>query len=76
MVGEIDRRFNLALANCGEAIGTVAAQSIGEPTTQVRAARAGTPPSRNWAAALVSAETAAALLPRHPRRAAALDPAS
>jgi DNA-directed RNA polymerase II subunit RPB1 len=35
MVGEIERRFNLALANCGEAIGTVAAQSIGEPTTQM-----------------------------------------
>lgn len=38
MVGEIERRFNVALANCGEAIGTVAAQSIGEPTTQVRGA--------------------------------------
>lgn len=35
MVGEVERRFNLALANCGEAIGTVAAQSIGEPTTQM-----------------------------------------
>ncbi|GBF99636.1 DNA-directed RNA polymerase II subunit 1-like, partial [Raphidocelis subcapitata] len=35
MVGEVERRFNLSLANCGEAIGTVAAQSIGEPTTQM-----------------------------------------
>jgi DNA-directed RNA polymerase II subunit RPB1 len=36
MVGEIEERFNAAIANSGEAIGTVAAQSIGEPTTQVR----------------------------------------
>jgi hypothetical protein len=36
LVGEIEERFNAALANPGEAIGTVAAQSIGEPTTQVR----------------------------------------
>lgn len=36
LVGEIEERFNAAIANCGEAIGTVAAQSIGEPTTQVR----------------------------------------
>ncbi len=28
-------RFNQALSNCGECIGTVAAQSIGEPTTQM-----------------------------------------
>jgi DNA-directed RNA polymerase II subunit RPB1 len=35
LVGEIEERFNAALANPGEAIGTVAAQSIGEPTTQV-----------------------------------------
>lgn len=36
LVGEIEERFNAAIANSGEAIGTVAAQSIGEPTTQVR----------------------------------------
>lgn len=35
LVGEIEERFNAAIANPGEAIGTVAAQSIGEPTTQV-----------------------------------------
>eukprot|EP00877_Chromochloris_zofingiensis_P013598 jgi/Chrzof1/8492/Cz03g13040.t1 len=35
LVGEIETRFNQALANPGEAIGTVAAQSIGEPTTQM-----------------------------------------
>ena len=34
-MGEIEERFNAAIANPGEAIGTVAAQSIGEPTTQV-----------------------------------------
>jgi DNA-directed RNA polymerase II subunit RPB1 len=38
LVGEIEERFNAAIANSGEAIGTVAAQSIGEPTTQVREA--------------------------------------
>lgn len=41
MTGEVERRFNIALANYGEAIGTIAAQSIGEPTTQVGAARPG-----------------------------------
>jgi len=35
LVGEIEERFNNSVANPGEAIGTVAAQSIGEPTTQV-----------------------------------------
>ncbi|KAF8072459.1 NRPB1 [Scenedesmus sp. PABB004] len=35
LVGEIEERFNAAIANPGEAIGTVAAQSIGEPTTQM-----------------------------------------
>ena len=30
VVGEIEERFQQARANCGEAIGTVAAQSIGE----------------------------------------------
>lgn len=34
-MGEIEDRFYKALANAGEAIGTVAAQSIGEPTTQM-----------------------------------------
>jgi hypothetical protein len=29
VVGEIEERFQQARANCGEAIGTVAAQSIG-----------------------------------------------
>lgn len=38
LVGEVEERFNAAIANPGEAIGTVAAQSIGEPTTQVRVA--------------------------------------
>lgn len=41
LVGEIEERFNAAMANPGEAIGTVAAQSIGEPTTQVRGSRLG-----------------------------------
>lgn len=35
LLGEVEVRFNQALANCGECIGTVAAQSIGEPTTQM-----------------------------------------
>jgi DNA-directed RNA polymerase II subunit RPB1 len=35
LAGEIDSRFQQARANTGEAIGTVAAQSIGEPTTQM-----------------------------------------
>jgi len=35
LVGEVEERFNAAIASPGEAIGTVAAQSIGEPTTQV-----------------------------------------
>lgn len=35
LVGEVEERFNAAIANPGEAIGTVAAQSIGEPTTQM-----------------------------------------
>ena len=37
LVGEVETRFVQALANLGEAVGTVAAQSIGEPTTQVSA---------------------------------------
>ena len=35
LVGEIDARFQQARANPGEGIGTLAAQSIGEPTTQM-----------------------------------------
>eukprot|EP00879_Flechtneria_rotunda_P006150 GHRR01006467.1.p1 GENE.GHRR01006467.1~~GHRR01006467.1.p1 ORF type:complete len:1335 (+),score=429.51 GHRR01006467.1:359-4363(+) len=35
LVGEVEERFNAAIASPGEAIGTVAAQSIGEPTTQM-----------------------------------------
>lgn len=35
LVGEIEERFNAAIASPGEAIGTIAAQSIGEPTTQM-----------------------------------------
>lgn len=41
LVGEIEERFNAAIANPGEAIGTVAAQSIGEPTTQVSVCEGG-----------------------------------
>lgn len=36
LVGEIEERFAQSLVNPGEMIGTVAAQSIGEPATQVR----------------------------------------
>lgn len=35
LLGEIEDRFHNAMANPGESIGTVAAQSIGEPTTQM-----------------------------------------
>jgi len=35
LVGEVEARFNAALAQPGEMIGTVAAQSLGEPTTQM-----------------------------------------
>lgn len=35
VVGEIEAKFNLAIAFAGEMVGTVAAQSIGEPTTQM-----------------------------------------
>lgn len=35
LLGEIEQRFNAALAQPGEMIGTVAAQSLGEPTTQM-----------------------------------------
>lgn len=35
ILGEVEKRFNQCLANPGECIGTVAAQSIGEPTTQM-----------------------------------------
>jgi DNA-directed RNA polymerase II subunit RPB1 len=38
LVGEIEERFAQSLVNPGEMIGTVAAQSIGEPATQVREA--------------------------------------
>ena len=37
VLGEVEERFKQALALPGEMIGTVAAQSIGEPATQVRA---------------------------------------
>jgi DNA-directed RNA polymerase II subunit RPB1 len=36
LLGEVEARFNQAQANPGECVGTVAAQSLGEPTTQVR----------------------------------------
>ncbi|KAI8810541.1 DNA-directed RNA polymerase II largest subunit [Cladochytrium replicatum] len=35
IIGEIDSRFNQATAHPGEMIGTIAAQSIGEPATQM-----------------------------------------
>ena len=35
MVGEIETRFNQAQAHAGECIGSIAAQSLGEPTTQM-----------------------------------------
>uniref|UniRef100_A0A7S0YI02 DNA-directed RNA polymerase subunit n=1 Tax=Polytomella parva TaxID=51329 RepID=A0A7S0YI02_9CHLO len=35
LLGEIENRFNFALAASGECIGTLAAQSLGEPTTQM-----------------------------------------
>ncbi|KAG2501690.1 hypothetical protein HYH03_000192 [Edaphochlamys debaryana] len=35
LLGEIETRFNLALSHAGECVGTVAAQSLGEPTTQM-----------------------------------------
>jgi DNA-directed RNA polymerase II subunit RPB1 len=35
LLGEIDSRFNQALVHPGEMVGTVAAQSIGEPATQM-----------------------------------------
>ena len=35
LVGEIEARFFAAVAHPGEVVGTVAAQSIGEPTTQM-----------------------------------------
>lgn len=35
MIQEVERRFNEAMVSPGEVIGTVAAQSIGEPTTQM-----------------------------------------
>lgn len=40
LVGEVETRFNQAQANAGECVGTVAAQSLGEPTTQVRSGTA------------------------------------
>jgi DNA-directed RNA polymerase II subunit RPB1 len=35
LLEEIKTKFNQSLAPAGEAIGSVAAQSIGEPTTQM-----------------------------------------
>ena len=35
LLGEIDARFNQAIAHAGEMVGTIAAQSIGEPATQM-----------------------------------------
>lgn len=35
LVGEVEARFFQAQAHPGECVGTVAAQSLGEPTTQV-----------------------------------------
>jgi DNA-directed RNA polymerase II subunit RPB1 len=35
LIGEIETRFNRALANAGECVGPIAAQSIGEPATQM-----------------------------------------
>ncbi|KAL6754081.1 hypothetical protein V8C86DRAFT_2713077 [Haematococcus lacustris] len=35
LIGEVESRFNQAQANPGECVGTVAAQSLGEPTTQM-----------------------------------------
>ena len=35
VIGEIDRKFHKAIAHPGENIGVIAAQSIGEPATQM-----------------------------------------
>ncbi|KAI8838898.1 hypothetical protein BC829DRAFT_426127 [Chytridium lagenaria] len=35
VLGEIDKRFNQAIVHPGEMVGTIAAQSIGEPATQM-----------------------------------------
>lgn len=35
LMGEIERRFNMALSVPGEMVGVIAAQSLGEPTTQM-----------------------------------------
>jgi DNA-directed RNA polymerase II subunit RPB1 len=35
LLGEIDARFNQAIVHSGEMVGTIAAQSIGEPATQM-----------------------------------------
>lgn len=35
VIGEIERRFQKSLVNAGEAVGAMAAQSIGEPATQM-----------------------------------------
>lgn len=35
VLGEVEARFNAALVHAGECVGTVAAQSLGEPTTQM-----------------------------------------
>ncbi|KAJ3406420.1 DNA-directed RNA polymerase II subunit rpb1 [Chytriomyces hyalinus] len=35
LLGEIDQRFNQAIVHPGEMVGTIAAQSIGEPATQM-----------------------------------------
>lgn len=35
LIGEVEARFNQAIASAGECIGSLAAQSLGEPTTQM-----------------------------------------
>ena len=35
LVGEVERRFNQAIVAAGEMVGVVAAQSVGEPATQM-----------------------------------------
>ena len=35
VLGEIEKRFHRAIVNSGEMVGTIAAQSIGEPATQM-----------------------------------------
>ena len=35
LIGEIRHRFERSLAHAGEMVGTIAAQSVGEPATQM-----------------------------------------